>query len=391
MPNMSHKASGGVRFGVGLVAVLLGFYPPHIFAQASTTQWTITASPNASANLNRLAGVSCPTTDFCEAVGHYYNGSVDQNLIERWDGTKWAVTHVADTSTSRDNDLNAVSCVSSSFCMAAGTYSFDASSARPLAARWDGTAWQLLRPRTAGSLNHLRGINCRSASFCFAVGDYYDGSQWRALVERWDGIAWSVIPSPTTAPDADSFLTGISCSSTTFCMASSTYYNGAADQTLIETWDGATWHQVNSPNRDQMTDQRAPGVACTKPSFCMAVGASSNGSFDQTLAEGWDGAAWHIVTTPNADTFRDNYLASVTCRSMKFCVAVGGFYNGSATQPLIERWNGTTWALMSPAPASSGNYDLFGVSCSNSSDCFAVGSGARSGGLGRTLIEHWVG
>ncbi len=377
-----------LRLFAGGVAVISALLLPPSSADAAG-QWSIVSSPNASSNLNTLAGVSCPTTTFCEAVGHYYNGSVDQVLIETWDGTKWAVTHSANTTVSHDNDLIGVSCTSASFCMAAGAYVATDGSVRTLAAQWNGTSRQLLRPRNIGSIDHLRGINCRSTTFCFAVGDYYDGSRWRTLVERWNGSTWSGVASPN-APEGDSFLTGIGCSSTVFCMASGSYANGTADQTLVETWDGVAWRLLNPPNRDSMGDEGLPGVACTKPEFCMAVGASRSSGIDQTLAERWDGTTWNIVTTANTTTFRANYLASVSCRSTAFCIAVGGFYNGSATQPLIEQWNGTTWGLMSPASTGLGNYDLYGVSCSNSINCLAVGSGAPSGRVGRTLVEHWI-
>jgi hypothetical protein len=60
--------------------------------------------------------------------------------------------------------------------------------------------------------------------------------------------------------------------------------------------------------------------------------------------------------------------------------------------PLIEHWNGTTWAV-SPTPnltsGQSGN--VFDLNTSSSADAWAVGSQAASGNPFNLLTEHWDG
>ena len=59
----------------------------------------------------------------------------------------------------------------------------------------------------------------------------------------------------------------------------------------------------------------------------------------------------------------------------------------------MEAWNGTTWTLVPmPLPGGEGG-GLFGATCVNGSDCWAVGAvvGSGSGNPTGTLIEQWNG
>jgi hypothetical protein len=82
-----------------------------------------------------------------------------------------------------------------------------------------------------------------------------------------------------------------------------------------------------------------------------------------------DGASWSIESTqsvpsPNAP----DGLTDVSCASQTFCVAVGD----AADRMLVERWNGTVWAIQSTpavrgaAPIRDGlQSELTGVSCTS--------------------------
>jgi hypothetical protein len=49
------------------------------------------------------------------------------------------------------------------------------------------------------------------------------------------------LTAETYGSTQDNFLYGVSCKSTSFCMASGEYSNGTNDQTLIEKWNGRAW------------------------------------------------------------------------------------------------------------------------------------------------------
>jgi hypothetical protein len=56
-------------------------------------------------------------------------------------------------------------------------------------------------------------------------------------------------------------------------------------ETLVETWDGTTWHPTRSPNPQPAQELR--GVVCTSASSCEAVGnaGSSTDAPEKTLVE----------------------------------------------------------------------------------------------------------
>jgi len=98
-------------------------------------------------------------------------------------------------------------------------------------------------------------------------------------------------------------------------------------------------------------------------------------------------AKWAIENSPNG--VGTNELFGVTCTSASDCWAVGLYLGGL---PLTEHWDGTSWSVV-PAAYNSAISPFNGVTCASASDCWAVGyeevtpnSNAQS-----TLIEHWDG
>src|SRR5947199_7821415 len=109
----------------------------------------------------------------------------------------------------------------------------------------------------------------------------------------------------------------------------------------------------------------------------------------QTLIERWNGTSWATVASPTPQAEQTNVLNAVTCVSASDCWAVGYYYAAIAYQTLIERWNGTSWAIVpSPNSDTSDNY-LTDVTCVSTSDCWAVGRFLISGNNSQTLIERW--
>ena len=118
------------------------------------------------------------------------------------------------------------------------------------------------------------------------------------------------------------------------------------------------------------------GVTCAAASDCWAVGYYDSGNNHQTLIDRWDGTSWAVVSSPNTSATQSNYLKAVTCVSgAADCWAVGYFINGNIDQTLIERWDGTSWAIVSsPNPLNSTQYNfLQDVTCVSASNCWAVG------------------
>jgi hypothetical protein len=80
-----------------------------------------------------------------------------------------------------------MSCASKSSCMAfggpEGIY------------YWNGSAWNLAKPASAGAGAGLRGVSC-GGSDCVTVGFRVVAGKHRTLAELWNGSAWKIVPTP---------------------------------------------------------------------------------------------------------------------------------------------------------------------------------------------------
>jgi hypothetical protein len=395
--------------------------------------WHRQATPNPGGDTTpafdpALIGVSCPTADFCEAVGGYGGngaGVAAGVLAETWNGSSWALQSVPVPSGATVPGLNQVSCTSATFCEAVGEYSDSSGATVPLAETWNGTAWSVQSaPSPSGALLEvLSGVSCTSATFCEAMGggstpfiDDWNGTSWQSQslpgtvsygpvscasadfceavgptgdAAVWNGTAWTVQTVPGVATGDSNEFDGVSCVSADFCEATGSYSNGSGTTSaLAETWNGTVWSVQSAAGPSGASFTSLNGVSCAAASACEAGGDSDQTSQSSTLsalAEAWNGSSWttqHAVTPAAAVS---NSLSELSCPSAGFCEAVGTATDPSGnTIGLAETWNGTAWKIQSlpqPAQASDGvRAILSGVSCVSVSFCEAVGYSAATPG-----------
>jgi len=362
-------------------------------AGAQPTTWSIAPSANTSTTQeNQLLGVSCPNTTICVAVGHSKNDSgVDQTLIETFDGNTWSIVPSPNTSTSLDNDLAEVSCTSVSFCIAVGNANSPTHYLQTLVETFDGTSWSIVSsPNTSPTQpQYLNGLTCQSTTFCVAVGAYeIEPGLTQTLALTYDGTNWTITPSPNSSPQEVNILGTVSCTSTTNCVAVGTYVVATASRTLIETFDGANWVVTPSPNTADTEGNTLNGVSCVSPSSCEAVGNYADSDFVlHTLVEKYDGSSWAITPSPNTSETQDNSLLSVSCTSATSCVAAGNTGKPSPVQQtLLEGLDGTAWSIIaSPNTSPSEENSLSDITCPDSTVCIGVGSANSTDGIAQTL------
>jgi hypothetical protein len=324
-------------------------------------------------------GVSCISSTFCMGVGQTYPGTEYAiPTADTWNGTTWSPTPTPPTRRGQESGLSSVSCTTSTSCMGVGWFGSE-NPTHTMAETWNGTTWSALSSpnKTSAYDNWFSGVSCTSSTTCVAVGAYSYGPNDTplALAETWNGSAWSIAPAP--ARSNDSFLTGVSCTRANSCMAVGVYVNSSGEQvTLAEAWNGSAWSVVASPNRPlNAWDNYLNGISCTSPSQCVAVGEAGStkpgATTSQTLVESWNGSTWSITPSPSRTGLAE--LQGVSCVNSASCVAVGSNWNSAVgTFPsLIETWNGRAWSI-TPTPGSSYGY-FYGVSCTSSSVCLAVG------------------
>ena len=228
-----------------------------------------------------------------------------------------------------------------------------------------------------------------------------------SLVQRWDGVRWSVVATPYPADSTQVEVTGLSCTSTTFCVAVGNY-STTSSKVLVEQWNGARWSIISTPTPPGRSPH-GPGawisilnaVSCTSATNCTAVGWYDStylaSSKTRTLVERWNGRRWSIVPSPNPSG-AEPALDGVSCTSTTNCIAVGNRSSlRNQSQTLSERWNGKSWSTVgSPNVSGADENNLVGVSCADSTHCMAVGDYIHNDASGAnvlvgTLAERWDG
>ena len=362
------------------------------------TTWKLQSTPNpAGAVASSLASVSCSSAVACTAVGSFEGSSDLFSLAEAWNGTAWALETTPNSATTTGSVLDGVSCSSAASCTAAGFFDSPAG-ALPLAEAWNGHVWTIqatTSPPGPAAVSQLNGVSCSSATACTAVGFFQNSASTDlTLAEGWNGTAWSIQPTPDPA-DAGTFpgsvLSAVSCSSAAACMAVGNYQNTAGNVvTLAESWNGTAWTIGTTLNPAGATNTALAGVFCGSATDCTAVGRSFDAAGNQTaVVESWNGAAWksQAAAVPVGATGAE--LSAVSCRSASACTAVGSYNDSSGTQvTLAESWNGTAWHVQAtPDPAGATASALVGLSCRTAKACWAVGHSYDTSGTELTLAE----
>jgi hypothetical protein len=346
-----------------------------IDGQVRTLTMAWGAENGAKTSFSGLYGISC-LRESCMAVGRLESELVDRSEVAwQFSDSGWRALSMPNL---RQGSLLDVSCSSTSACTAVGDQYTGA-----LVERWDGSKWAVQSPANpTGTAISLAGVSCPSTSNCTAVGRYFIGSQSQLLVESWNGTSWSIQSAPLPSGATAGWLEDVSCTSTSSCVAVGAYKDaGAVVHGLTEGWNGTTWTAASLGDPPSSTGTELTAVSCRSSTSCKAVGNYSVSSSRYTLASSWNGTVWSNQSTPNQATAAESYLNDVHCYASARCVAVGQTRppNGSNPSTLTLGWNGSDWTLEStPNRETSAGYpydQLNAVSCSAGGDCISVGFG----------------
>ena len=219
-----------------------------------------------------------------------------------------------------------------------------------------------------------------------AVGTSLDGTNWQTQAQKWNGTNWTLLTTPDTSGTQDNELTGVSCTSATFCLAVGAAGPTSQRVTLAQKWNGTSWTMRTSPDPGTATNGLS-AVSCPTTTFCMAVGFTADtASPEQTLIVKWNGSGLASVTSANKG---NDALDAVSCTSSTFCMAAGYYSVTEFDQTLAQKWNGTRWTLVTSPDKGTGNNELNGISCASTAFCMGAGDYRTAASLDRTLIEKW--
>src|ERR1700683_3496470 len=384
-------ASGNAVSGGSLDLLQAG----HLASNADPSAWTVEKSANVVGKQGLLTADSCGSATSCMAVGYGFNNAGIENAeAQRWNGSKWSVQKLPETPGDLASEFLGVSCTSATACTAVGAYVNSSDLQLSLAEAWNGTSWSIeTTPNPSGAqASTLEGVSCTSSTKCIAVGGSEDSSgDTTTLVEKRKGTSWSIETTPNPSGSEDTLLKSVACTSTSFCTTVGGYEDSSGNEyTLAESSNGGSWSIQTTPNPSGSTESALLPVSCASATACTAVGYYFNSSDDEeALAEEWNGSSWSLEAVPSPSGAQESVLVGVSCTTARGCTAVGGFLPSSGPEEtLAEVWKGSSWSIQT-TPNPSGDVllsALASVACNSAGGCTAAGYDFDNS-IGVTLVE----
>ena len=146
----------------------------------------------------------------------------------------------------------------------------------------------------------------------------------------------------------------------------------------------SAWTDVGPPSAPSgFPASHLSSVSCPSKSICFAAGdyVDANKQYGIMVAKQQDGSWFQAVDIPqpkDSSPTQAPDLSGISCSSTSDCWAVGSYTDSAfAQQSMATHFNGTTWsrAKKITAPAdSSGTSQLAAVACPSSATCVAVGN-----------------
>ena len=301
-------------------------------AASSNAALTWSSSPALTSANGGVNAVSCPTSTFCVAVDRSGEAS-------RFNGSTWSTPEVIDGTAS----LTAISCPTTTFCVA--------TDALGKSVVMSGGSWGPPTSFAGSNSPVMRSVSCASSSFCLAVGQTANFSPIDYFY--YDGV-WS-LDTVVISPSDTSPFNAVSCTATLVCLATD-IGGGVMTFTFSATPSPSLTH-APAPTAIDASDKAfvAESIACVTASSCV-VGSRSN------QISVFNGTSW---TTTAAFMAGVNGV-QVSC-TQTTCVANDSLGQGiSAVAPF------TTWSRMGQLDMLS---QIEGLSCfavANSAGCLAV-------------------
>jgi hypothetical protein len=338
--------------------------------------WTLHTVPKpAESTASELAGVECNSTTSCVAVGAYNtSASVYWAMVAVWNGTEWSLQSVPKPAGAKRSILLDVSCSDASNCTAVGGYMNSSGVQVSFAARWNGSSWtQQTTPNPGGSSNTvLQNISCNDRYSCVAVGDWLNSGIWKPMAQYWNNAGWSLDTVAIPAGATFGLFDGVACRIT--CLTSGWYTDsGGKNKTLGEVKEIPSW--TLRTMSEASTKDRIVGISCPEASACVGVGSEFVSSFvDVSRTFLWNGTSWSASSKPAPAGAMTSKLVNVSCSAAGVCTAVGDYSTGGPHMPFAARYASGSWTVQSvPFPAGSSYVELEDVSCASATSCVAVG------------------
>ncbi|HEY1914633.1 MAG TPA: hypothetical protein VGH27_03565 [Streptosporangiaceae bacterium] len=370
--------------------------------------------------------MSCSSAFNCAGGGYYTNKTgqhafVDTEINGQWQAAQPVPGISALSQGGQGDDLNAVSCTRSGYCVAVGDYlqkeaGDEAFLISAVNGVW-GTAQEVpgLAGLNQGGDAYLSAVSCPSAGNCSAGGGYTDAADYgQAFVVSEHAGTWQdaqQVPGTTAAAFStrDPEIDSISCPSAGNCGASGDV--DSPESAFVVSEQHGRWHQAELvPGLARLNTGSFAGIAdvsCPSAGDCGAGGGYSrlgakDVSYYHAFVVSEAGGAWGRATQISgfaAFHGRNATILSLSCGSSGNCSAVGNSgYTQTSNQGFVVTETDGVWgtAELAPGlahmPAGKGSVDFSGISCATPGNCSALGSYDAPDGAGYAfVIDQTVG
>jgi hypothetical protein len=222
----------------------------------------------------------------------------------------------------------------------------------------------------------------------WVVGSTAGEGALRTGAQHWDGSRWSLFPTPNVGT-GDNALNGVDGPASEDVWAVGYSERAKNYSTLVEHWDGDRWRVVESPNVGTSQYNTLTSVDALSNIDAWAVGSYRTATSRKTLIQRWDGTSWTIVSSPDPGTL-SNSLLDVTAAGSGEIWAVGWKSSGEGLRSLVLHRDGTRWVEAAVPTVGAGDNVLTGVSAAGARDVWATGYYV-DGTQYKTLTLHYDG
>ena len=218
-----------------------------------------------------------------------------------------------------------------------------------------------------------QGGNDRDRLTTHESEEHWTAAGATTLIERStnDGATWSVMTSANHSGATNNILYAVHGVDNENVWAVGYWCcDSGKTQNLIMHWNGSSWSEVSSPSVSGQFNLLL-GVYAVADDDVWAVGHNTSNGHSTAILH-WDGTVWDDISSPNPGVH--NYLFGVTCTASNNCWAVGASLEFNASkETLTLRWNGTSWSTVTSPNGAEGGNVLYGTDDVDSNYVWAVG------------------
>ncbi len=278
---------------VALGSYALGANTEGFTLTQSGSTWTAVTTPvpgNAASDPDVVPmSVTCPAVGSCVATGSYDDTSHEQQgLLSVLANGTWHATGATlpgPSDADPEVELTSSACGAPGSCTAVGNYEMPGDQSASVIETLSGGTWRAESGASplAGAEAALERVSCPSVSTCVAVGAYESGSSEAPLINTIvNGTATATSPplpanDDAGSPDGFQVLFGVSCPTTTYCVAVGGYSTATGGSPLVETYQGGAWAPatLSGASLNPADESILLGVSCSWPGSCTAAGETN--------------------------------------------------------------------------------------------------------------------